>query len=497
MKRIGIAGFLHESNTFSPLPTTRHEFEQTSLTKGEDLVKRWEGSHHELGGFLDGAKAGDFIAIPLMATYAIPGGTIRNADFESLADEMMDVLKSSLPLDGLLIALHGATVAEKFPDADGELTFRIRQVLGTGIPIIGTLDLHANVSRKMIANTDALVAYRSNPHLDQRDRGLEASRLMSLTLQDRLSPVQACETPPLLINITNQYTNKPPASYLYQDLEDVLQWPGILSASIAMGFYYSDVEEMGASFLAVADGDFALASKAAKWIARRAWERRADFLGDAFLPQDAVTRAGAASKGPVILMDVGDNIGGGSPGDSTILFAEVLRQQITNGLVVLYDPQGVSNCIQTGVGSEISLKVGGKTDRQHGSPIEVTAKLKSISDGIFVENKIRHGGWAMNDQGLTAVLETAEKHTIVLTSRRMAPFSIEQLLSLGIKPELKRLIIVKGVIAPRAAYEPIAAQIITVDTAGSTSANPANFHYQHRRVPLYPLEMEAEYEFSS
>jgi len=493
MKRIGIAGFLHESNTFSPLPTTRREFEQTSLTKGEDLVKRWDGSHHELGGFLDGAKAADFSAIPLMATYAVPGGTIRSEDFESLADEMIDVLKFSLPLDGLLIALHGATVAEKFPDADGELTSRVRQVLGNGVPIIATLDLHANVSRKMIANTDALVAYRSNPHLDQRDRGLEASRLMSLTLQDKLSPVQACETPPLLINITKQNTNKAPASYLYQDLEAVLQWPRIVSASVAMGFYYSDVEEMGASFLAVADRDFALASKAAKWMARRAWERRADYVGDAFLTEDAVSHVGTASRLPVVLMDVGDNIGGGSPGDSTIIFAEVLRQQITNGLVVLYDPQGVSSCIEAGVGREITLKVGAKTDRQHGNPIEVTGKIKTISDGIFVENKVRHGGWAVNDQGLTAVLETTEKHTIVLTSRRMAPFSIEQLLSLGIKPELKSIIIVKGVIAPRAAYEPIAGQIITVDTAGSTSANPANFHYQSRRVPLYPLELEVKY----
>jgi microcystin degradation protein MlrC len=493
MKRVGIAGFLHESNTYSPLPTTRSEFEQTSLTKGEGLIRRWQGAHHELSGFLDGAKSFGFCPIPLMATYAIPGGTIRSEAFDSLADEMIEVLKSSLPLDGLLIALHGATVAENFPDADGEMASRFRTILGPHIPIIATLDLHANVSRKMIANTNATVVYRSNPHLDQRERGVDAAQLMSLTLQNKILPVQACETPPLLINMTKQNTKESPALELYEDLEAVLQWPGILSASVAMGFYYSDVEEMGASFLAVTDNDFELAKKASKWMAKRAWDRRAEYVGNAPTPAEAVRRAADAHKGPIVLMDVGDNIGGGSPGDSTIIFAEVLRQGATNALVVLYDPQSVANCIERGVGNQVTIKAGGKTDQQHGSPIDVTGKIRSISDGIFVESKIRHGGWTLCDQGLTAVLETAQEHTIVLTSRRMPPFSLEQLLSLGIRPEGKRIIIVKGVVAPRAAYEFIASDIITVDTAGSTSANPSQFQYLSRRIPLYPLEVDAEY----
>jgi len=419
---------------------------------------------------------------------------IRRDDFDSLADEMIDALKSSLPLDGLLIALHGATVAENFPDADGELTSRIRDVLGSDVPIIATLDLHANVSSRMTANTNALVVYRSNPHLDQRERGLEAARLMSLTLQNKIHPVQACETPPLLINITKQNTNALPASLLYEDLEHVLRWPGIVSASVAMGFYFSDVEEMGASFLAVADRDFALARSAAKWMAKRAWDRRADYEGNATPLAEALRLADSSVDMPVVLLDIGDNIGGGSPGDSTIVFGEILNQQISNALVVLYDPQAVSDCIERGVGNQITLKVGGNTDHMHGNPLGVTGKIKCISDGSFIERKVRHGGWAINDQGLTAVLETAQEHTIVLTSRRMAPFSLEQILSLGIKPEAKRMIVVKGVIAPRAAYEPVASSIIAVDTAGSTCANPRSFQYRSRRVPLYPLEAAAEYK---
>ena len=162
-------------------------------------MERWRGSHHELGGFLEGAKAYEFLPIPLMATYAIPGGAITSGSFNQLAAEMIDALKAALPLDGLLMALHGATVAENFPDADGEMAYRFRQVLGPRVPIVMTLDLHANVSPQMVSQTNAAVLYRSNPHLDQKQRGLEAAELMSQTLRGMIHPVQAVERPPFII----------------------------------------------------------------------------------------------------------------------------------------------------------------------------------------------------------------------------------------------------------------------------------------------------------
>lgn len=491
--RVGIAGFLHESNTFLPVKTTRSHFEQASLTRGEALLRRWSGSRHELGGFLEGAQLYGFQPVPLLATFAIPSGTIEHTAFEELIGTMISDLKSALPLDGLLVALHGATVSEHFPDADGEVLRRLREVLGPTVPIIMTLDLHANVSPQMVAHTNASVFYRSNPHLDQRERGAEAAALMARTLRGEICPVQSIETPPLLISIARQHTEEQPAKGLYDDLQSVLQWPGILSASVAMGFYYADVAEMGVSFLAVADRDAELARRAASWMARRAWERRQDFQGQLPTPEAAVRQARLAKAGPVALMDVGDNVGGGSAADSTILIAEVLRQQASNALVVLYDPEAVEACIRAGVRREVDLRVGGKTDRQHGDPVRLQGRVRLIADGLFTETKVRHGGWGDYDQGLTAVVETAQQHTFVLTSRRMAPMSLEQILSLGIKPETKQILIVKGVVAPRAAYAPVAKEVILVDTPGATSVNPANFNFQHRRRPLYPLEPEAEY----
>ncbi|MBK9170177.1 MAG: M81 family metallopeptidase [Bryobacterales bacterium] len=492
-KRAGVAGFLHESNTFLPVPTTLDHFRSTSWHEGAALIERWEGGNHELGGLIDGARDEGLEVVPLLATFAVPSGALTAETFDAIAEAMLRTLDAAGPLDGLLVALHGATAADNFPDADGEMLRRLRERVGPDLPIVTTYDLHANVSPAMVTNANASVIYRSNPHLDQRQRGLEAARLLARTLRGEIRPVQALETPPLIVNISKQYTSEMPAKGLYDDLEAVLTWPGILSASVAMGFAYADVEEMGTSFLAVADGDAELARRAARWMADRAWARREEFIGNLPSPEEAVRYAAGAKQTPVSLMDVGDNVGGGSPGDSTILLAEVLRQNAPNALVVLYDPEAVAACVHAGVRETVELAVGGKTDRLHGDPVPVRGRVRTISDGCYEETAVRHGGWRFNDQGVTAVVETDQQHTIVLTSRRMAPMSLEQILSLGIKPERKRILIVKGAVAPRAAYEPVSAEIVTVDTPGVTGDDPARFDYRRRRRPLFPIERDAAY----
>lgn len=486
--KIGVAGFLHESNTFLGVPTTYHHFTAASLTRGPALLQRWTNTHHELGGFLDALSAANAEIVPLLATFAVPSGTITAEAFEQISDELLDDLRASLPLDGLLLALHGATVSEAHPDADGELLRRIRALVGPDLPIVTTLDLHANVSPRMIALANATVAYRSNPHLDQRDRGREAATLLLRTLSGDIRPTQALETPPMLVQISRQHTASPPAADLYAAIPEVLAWPGILSASITMGFYYADVEEMGAACFAVADNNPTLARQAARHLAQRAWDLRHALTGTLPTPAEAVAHANNAPHHPVVLMDVGDNVGAGSPADSTILFSEILRQDARDALVILYDPAAVQTCLAAGPGATVRLSVGGHTDQLHGPPVPIEGTVRTLSDGRFVEPKVRHGGWGDYDQGLTAVVETPDAHTIVLTSRRMAPLSLEQLISLGIHPEWKRILIAKGVVAPRAAYEPIAREIILVDTPGVTSDNPRHFTYHRRRQPLFPLE---------
>src|SRR5258708_5718009 len=206
--------------------------------------------------------------------------------------------------------------------------------------------------------------------------------------------------------------------------------PLLLSASAGMGFHYADVEEMGAWFLAVADGEAALARRAAQWMARRAWERRHEFAASLPKPDEAVRRAAQSGRVPVVLMDVGDNVGGGSPGDSRVLFDEVLRQGVENSLVILYDPAAVESCVRAGVRG--AVRIG-----------DLPGTVRTLSDGLYVETQVRHGGWKYNDQGVTAVVETPQRHTLVLTNRRIAPMSLGQILSLGVHPEGQRILSVQ------------------------------------------------------
>jgi microcystin degradation protein MlrC len=489
---IGIACFQHESNTFLPVRTTYEELSQAGLTRGNDLLRRWTGTHHELAGFIGQSREENLEIVPLLATFPQGGGTITSSAFEQIAQELLEELKRALPLDGLLLALHGAAVSEQFPDADGEILSRVRALLGPDVPIVNTLDLHANISSEMIRHANATIAFRSNPHLDREDRGKEAACLLARVLRGEILPVQALETPPMLIQMCRQYTSEDPTRKMYQELEEVLRWPGILSASIAMGFYFADVKEMGTSIIAVADNNLALAREAASVLAHRAWDQRYELIGKLPSTEEAVRAAAEAEQKPVVLMDTGDNVGGGAPGDSTILFAEVLRQRVENALVILYDPESVQACVAAGPGNQVTVMAGGKAAGHQGAPVLVQGRVRVLSDGCFTETQARHSLGEIN-QGITAVVETKEQHTVVLTSRRTPPLSLEQILSLGIHPERKRILIVKGVVVPRAAYEPIASRIIVTDTPGVTTDDPRQFQYLWRRVPLFPLEPGAQF----
>ena len=358
--------------------------------------------------------------------------------------------------------------------------------------------MHGNISPATIRATDVVTIYRTNPHLDALQRGFECAELIYRTANGEIRPRQWLETPPLVINIVRQFTGEEPMRGLVEDSLTVQSEPGVLSTSIAEGYPYADVAEMGMSFLVVSDGDPGLARRRCTWMAKRAWERRAEM--DAKIPGIDEALAIAASHrpddratGPVVLMDVGDNIGGGSSADSTHILSRAQQLGIRGLLQTLYDPAAVQACLASGVGSQVELMVGGKTDGLHGAPVSVSARVARISDGKYEDSGPTHAGYRFFDSGTTAVLETSDGHTLVLTSVKMAPVSLEQVKSLGIKPESKKILVAKGVIAPRAAYNPVAARTILVDTPGATCVNPASFTYHHRRRPLYPLETEAEY----
>ncbi|MGE3269382.1 MAG: M81 family metallopeptidase, partial [Chloroflexota bacterium] len=366
-------------------------------------------------------------------------------------------------------------------------------LLGPDMPIGVNLDMHANVSQKVIDHSTVTVVYATNPHLDAKERAEQCAELIVRKIKGEINPVMALEMPPLVVNIVKQFTGEEPMRSIVESIGEVMQRPGMLSASVAEGYPYADVEEMGMSFLAVHDGDPAAAREAARFMADRAWCLREALQGDVPSPTEALQYADAAPEGPIVLMDVGDNIGGGSSADSTYLLAEAKRLSIGSFLQTLYDPEAVGDCVEVGVGSNVTLAVGGKTDDLHGEPVTVTGKVRVLFDGLYEDPRPTHGGWRFFDGGTTAVLDTTDGHTLILTSNRVGNTSLEQLYSVGVDPERYKVVVAKGVVSPRPAYSRVAKEIVLVNTPGVTTSDLNFFTFHRRRHPLYPFEQETQY----
>ena len=484
--RIAVGGFMHESNTFAPTPAGRERFLEGSLTHGSAMVPVWRDAHHEVGGFIAGAARFEFDLVPLGMAWATPSGPVTDAFFEHFCDALVTGLRLANP-DGVLIALHGAMVTPNYPSADTEVLRRLRDAVGASVPIAATLDFHGNISPRMADHADMLVGYQTYPHVDQRERGLFAAELLTRAARKEIRPVSHVARPPMLLNLLGQDTAREPMKSLMGKARLAEQRQGMLSVSLMAGFPYADVPDMGASVISVADGDKTLAVTVANELAGEMWAVREQLYVPCPDPAEAVTRAVASGHRPVLLIDLGDNIGGGSAGDGTVLLAELIRQHAKGFVVVLHAPTAVTAAKHAGVGGVLEAMVGG-ADGWHGNPIHIRGTVRSLHDGKWVEAEARHGGRRQNDQGHTAVLDLGDGNTLVLNSLRTPPFSLGQLTSLGLDPAHARIIVVKAAVAYKAAYAPIAGEIIPVDTPGLTAINPARFQYKHIHRPMFPLE---------
>ncbi|RUL84677.1 M81 family metallopeptidase [Tautonia sociabilis] len=487
--RIAVGGLMHESNTFSGSRTTLDDFRAGSLADGDALVPIWRDAHHEVGGFLEGASRFGFEAVPTTMAWATPGGPVDDAVLDEVVARIASALRRE-PVDGLLLALHGAMVTPNHPDADGEVLRRLREAVGPKFPIVASLDFHANVSPAMAEHADALVGYQTYPHIDQRERGVLAARLASAIVRGDLRPSTALVSPPMVINLLGQETDREPMRSLMELARSLEARPGIATVSVMAGFPYADVPEMGPSIIAVSDDDPDLARDVAAELGERMWSIRRALDVRSPDAAEAVRQAIASDRPPVVLVDLGDNIGGGTPGDGTVLLAELIRQGARDAIVVLHDPEAAAHARALGPGGRFERAVGGRGIADHGGPVAVSGEVRSLHDGTWVEDQARHGGRRLNDQGPTAVVELPGPITLVLNTLRTPPFSLGQLTSLGLDPAAQRILVAKAAVAYKAAYGPIAGEIIPVDTPGITAIDPRRFAYRHIRRPIFPMDEE-------
>lgn len=488
-KRVALLGIYHESNTFLKTRTSLKEFESGHLLFGESIREEYRMAFHEIGGMLEVLDNADLEVIPLVFAEATPGGTITDETILYLFEKISGALIAHGPFDGIMVALHGAAVAESYPDMDGWWLQELRLLFGKEKPIIGTLDPHANVSQRMIDATDALVAYQTNPHIDQRETGKRAAMLMVDTLKGTIKPKQYLFQPPAIISIEQQYTSSSPCKELFSLARQIeMEHEGILAISVMLGFPYADVSEMGSAFIVVTHDDESLAKSAATQLGYYFWKRRMDFVGEKISVREAVGSLGQQEK-PVLLLDMGDNVGGGSPGDSTFILAELEKAGKWKSFVCLYDPESVKSVSERSIGEKLVIEAGGKTDRLHGDTYRVEVEIKAVADGVFKEDQPRHGGQVNYNMGRIAIVETAQRTTIMLTSLRIVPFSLNQLTTFGIHPQDFDVIVAKGVHAPMAAYANACKAFVRVNTEGITQADVTRLPFVNRRKPLYPFEV--------
>lgn len=464
MTRVGIAGLWHETNTYSSKPTELEDFAVFELLAGDDIIGAHRGTGSVIGGMLE---VGGFDYVPIATAGAWPAGRVASGTLQQLLRRLRDGLLEAGKLDAILLDLHGAMVAEGLDDVELEAVSLVREMIGDR-PLVAVHDLHANPSPDFVLRCDALVGYDTYPHVDMRERGREAAGLLEAILGgSRLHTL--VKKIPVLISPLRQGTDSAPMTELKAQAAELQAEDGISRISLFPGFPYSDVARAGFSVVVVFEEgaedhanrvgrELAIAVQDADWSLQRP---------DA---STAVAEAIASPERPVILADVADNIGGGSPGDGTALLVELLAQGAEGAVVSLADADFARTAHQLGRGGTLEGEVGAKTDRLHGEPVPVRGRVVELSDGGYRTEGTWQTGRSFS-MGLTAVLEV-EGVTLQVMERPTPPFHREHLTSVGIDPASASIITAKGALAWRSAYGDVAARVIEVDTPGICPVDP-------------------------
>ena len=488
LMRIAIGCIGHETNTFSPVKTSIGSFKKGAYYAGEAIIEAFRRTSTIMGGFIDSAEKFALQLVPLLWTFATPSGTVEQTAYDTLKAEFIELLRNSGEIDGVFLDLHGAMATEEFEDAEGDLLCAVREVVGS-LPIVTTLDLHANITAKMAEHADVIIGFDTYPHVDCYERGFEAAQLLFATLQGKIRPTMAYRQLPLLTSPPAQCTMKPPMSEALKRLHALEVEPGVVTATLSMGFPFADIRDAGVSVLVTTNNDLDLAERHAHEFARYIWEMRDAFRVNLVSVQDAIAYADRTEGRPIVLAEGSDNPGGGGPCDGTTVLRAFIEADVQDAVIaVMADAESVNRAIQAGVGNTVALNVGGKTDRLHGDPVSLRGYVKTISDGVFV-HKGPMGRGRVGQMGRTVVVKVGGVE-IILTEGRIQPCDAEVLRSLGIEPKDRKLIALKSAVHFRADYTPIAHEILEVDTPGVHSPNLFNYTYQRLRRPIYPLDVD-------
>ncbi|WP_266083275.1 M81 family metallopeptidase [Haladaptatus caseinilyticus] len=493
-----VGDFSHETNTFATTPTDRPKFQERREYLGEQVDHKLRETNTAVGGAIDVAENEQIELVHTVAASATPGGIVPQETYDFYCNQILDAVeKHRDALDGVLLCLHGAMVPEGMEDGEGPLVTKTREIVGDGVPIVVTLDLHGNITDQLVEEADALVAYESYPHIDMGDTGRRGMRILTETMRGETDPTMHIERPPVLAMGPLQNTLEGPMAEVMAKAREYEERDEIWKVNVFPGFHQADIPSMGFSIPVVADGDTDAAKAVARELAEYIWNRREDFVGDFPTPPEAVAEAQRAAAdldaedGPIVMADVGDNPGGGGAADGTTVLREMIDQELTNaGFAIMHDPDVVADCVNAGVGEHITVTMGGKTDDLHGEAIEdVDGYVKAITDGEFV-NTGPMGTGSENHLGTAVHLKCGHENgvSVIVTKNRLQPLDAEIWRHVGIQPERLDVLVVKSTNHYRADYEPLASRVIPINSIGLVAMDPRKFDFNHIRRPQFPLD---------
>lgn len=487
MTRIAIGGFHHETNSFAPSAAAFDDFVEPDawpgLSNGIEIIENFQNLNIGISGFLSSVTNADWELAPLLWASAGPSGPVTEDAYERIAEMLLGAMRASMPLDGVYLCLHGAMVCAHLQDGEGELLARVRALIGD-VPLVASIDLHANVTRAMVDNADAMVAYRTYPHLDMAETGARAAKLLQARLKRGKPFAKAFRKLDFLIPLTWQCTQVEPGASVYRRLGE-LESAGIASLSFTPGFPPADIRECGPAILAYGD-DQASTDAAAEALASDVEARKDGFAGRLWSPEEAVAhaieRARTAGR-PIILADTQDNPGAGANSDTVWILAELVKQDAEGAVVgLLYDPQAAEAAHRAGQGAELTLSLGAGSEVPGHVPLEVRVTVEALSDGAFEATGPFYGGNLMQ-LGPMAVLRIGGVR-VVVSSRKQQAADQAMFTHLGMEPGEQNILVLKSSVHFRADFQGLADEVLVVAAPGPNAADPADMTYRNLRPGL-------------
>jgi microcystin degradation protein MlrC len=477
MTRIAVGGFLHETNTFAPTKATYDDFVHgggwPAMAHGADVLKTMRNINVGLAGFVEAAEALGWQMVPTISCGASPSAHVTEDAYERIVQVMVDGIRAAGPLDAVYLDLHGAMVTEHLDDGEGEILARVREVIGKDLPMVVSLDLHANVTPEMVEHADALIAYRTYPHVDMAETGRAAARHLALLLGTKQKFAKAFRQLPFLIPISWQCTNDQPTMGIYQKLAS-LESDAVPTLSFAPGFPAADFVHCGPSVFAYGATQ-ADADAAADAVAALIESHEEDFDGRIFTPDEGVRHAMELAKTatkPIIIADTQDNPGAGGDSDTTGMLRALVRNNARRAATgVIYDPASAKAAHAAGVGASVTLALGGRSGIPGDAPYKETFIVEALSDGQFVAGGPYYGGRDM-DMGPSAALRIGDIR-VVVSSHKAQLADQAMYRYVGIEPTEQAILVNKSSVHFRADFEPIAEQLLICAAPGAMPADTA------------------------